>query len=99
MNNEMINEAMDTATEATAQAAAKKLNIEEIGIAALAGIGLGTLIWEGYKGTKKLVAKIKEKKVEAVDEAGEPVEVEVVAKDEVVEEKKKTSKKAAKTTE
>lgn len=98
MNNEMINEAMDTATEATAQAAAKKLNIEEIGIAALAGIGLGTLIWEGYKGTKKLVAKIKEKKVEAVDEAGEPVEVEVV-EEAVVEEKKKTSKKAAKTTE
>ena len=98
MNNEMINEAMDTATEATAQAAAKKLNVEEIGIAALAGIGLGTLIWEGYKGTKKLVAKIKEKKVEAVDEAGEPVEVEVV-EEAVVEEKKKTSKKAAKTTE
>lgn len=98
MNNEMINEAMDTATEATAQAAAKKLNIEEIGIAALAGIGLGTLIWEGYKGTKKLVAKIKDKKVEAVDEAGEPVEVEVV-EEAVVEEKKKTSKKAAKTTE
>lgn len=98
MNNEMINEAMDTATEATAQAAAKKLNIEEIGIAALAGIGLGTLIWEGYKGTKKLVAKIKDKKIEAVDEAGEPVEVEVV-EEAVVEEKKKTSKKAAKTTE